>query len=184
MEDKEPTEAFRVAVKVPHFWPKKVKLWFHQLEAQFISAGVTQDSTKYGYVIANLDQKYVEETEDILEEPPMERKYERVKTALIERLSESTSRQMRKILEREEVGDRTPSRFLRPLRGMAGKIVPEEFLKELWLSHLPTDTQKALATTTTQTLDNLAEVADRIHEIHRTIPGGFHIKHVIIKQHY
>ena len=150
MEDKQPTEAFRVAVKVPQFWPEKIKLWFHQLEAQFISAGITQDSTKYGYVIANLDQKYVEEIEDILEEPPMERKYERVKTALIKRLSESNSRQIRKILEREELGDRTPTRFLRHLRSMAGKTVPEEFVKELWLSRLPTDTQKALATTTTE----------------------------------
>ena len=70
--------------------------------------------------------------EDILEEPQMERKCERVKTTpLIKRLSDSTSRQIRKIIERGELGDRTPSRFLRHLRGMAGKTVPEEFVKEL-----------------------------------------------------
>ena len=80
-------------------------------------------------------------------------------------LSDSTSRQIRKILEREELGDRTPSRFLRYLRGMAGKTVPEEIVKEFWLSRLPMDTKKALTTTTAQILDNLAEVADRIHEI-------------------
>ena len=83
MENKEQTEVFRIAVKVPPFWPEKIKLWFHQLEAQFISAGITQDSTKYGYVIANLNQKYVEEKEDILEEPLTKRKYEGVKMALI-----------------------------------------------------------------------------------------------------
>ena len=131
-------------LKFHHSGLKKIKLWFHQLEAQFISAGITQDSTKYGYVIANLDQKYVEEIEDILEEPPTERKYERVKTALIKRLSDSISRQIRKILEWEELDDRTPSRFLRHLRGMAGKTVPEEIIKELWLSRLPMDPQKTL----------------------------------------
>ena len=94
-----------------------------------------------------------------------ERKYERVKTALIKRVSDSTSHQIQKVLEREELGDRTPSRFLGHLRGIAGKTVPEEFVKELSLSRLPTDTQKALATTTAQTLDNLAEGADRVHEI-------------------
>ena len=67
--------------------------------------------------------------EDILEEPPTERKYEGVKMTLIKRLCGSTSRQIRKILEREEVDDRTPSRFFRNIRGMAGKFVPEEFLK-------------------------------------------------------
>ena len=35
----------------------------------------------------------LEEIEDILEEPPMERKYERVRMALIKRLSNSTSHQ-------------------------------------------------------------------------------------------
>ena len=88
---------------------------------------------------------------DIPEEPPMERKYERMKMALIKRLSGSTSRQIRKILETEVLGDRTPSRFFRHLRSMAGKIVSEEFLKELWLSRLPTDTQKTLAATTNKT---------------------------------
>ena len=73
----------------------------------------------------------MEEIEDILEEPSTERKYERVKTAFIKRLSDSTSRQIRKILKREELGDRIPFRFLRHVRGMAGKTVPEEIVKEL-----------------------------------------------------
>ncbi|KAJ8964142.1 hypothetical protein NQ317_012115 [Molorchus minor] len=137
----------------------------NELEAQFLIAGTKQDSTKFGYVVGHLDRRQMEEVEDIISNPPAERKYEAIKGELIKRLSDASSQRVRKLLESEELGDRTPSQFLQHLRQLAGKNVPDEFIKTPWMNRLPTSTQRVLAVSTEQSLTRLAELADRVHEI-------------------
>ncbi|XP_018577122.1 uncharacterized protein LOC108915547, partial [Anoplophora glabripennis] len=160
-----PPETSRKERTVPPFWSYKVGLWFCQLEAQFSIAGVRQDSTKFGYVVGNLDSRYIEEVENIICNPPAQNQYKTLKSELIKRLSDSSSQRVRKLLESEELGDRTPSQFLRHLRKLAGKNVNEEFIKTLWMNRLPTPTQRVLAASLQQPLADMAEVADRVQEI-------------------
>ena len=122
----EPVSAHAVSIRVPAFWSDKISLWFKQLEAQFMIAGITREATKFGYVVAHLEPKYVMEVEDIIDSPPENSQYEALKAALIKRLSDSSSMRVRKLLEGEEIGDRTPSQFLRNLRNLAGTSVNEE----------------------------------------------------------
>jgi len=42
----------RVGICVPPFWPKKPAVWFVQLEGQFVLSNITQDATKFYYVIS------------------------------------------------------------------------------------------------------------------------------------
>ena len=65
---------------------------------------------------------------------------------------------MKKLLESEELGDRTPSQFLRRLKGLAGNMALDEFLKTIWMSRLPTTTQRVLTAVTTQILQEMAEM--------------------------
>lgn len=53
----------------------------------------------------------MDEIEDILDDPANESKYELVKETLIRQLSDSSSQKARKLLEREQLGDRTPSQL-------------------------------------------------------------------------
>ncbi|CAK9821235.1 hypothetical protein ANTRET_LOCUS1 [Anthophora retusa] len=130
------TEVGRVAIRVPQFWPDKPALWFCQVEGQFALNGITQDSTKFFYVMSQLDNRYAQE-----------------------------------LLEHEEIGDRTPSQFLRHLRNLAGTAVPDEFLRTLWLNRLPTAMRAILATQTDTPLNKTAELADKINEVN---PRGQH----------
>ncbi|XP_076236120.1 uncharacterized protein LOC143180342 [Calliopsis andreniformis] len=118
-------------IKIPVFWPQKVALWFRQLEAQFVIGSITRDETKFGYVVAQLDGKYAEEVEDIICNPPETNKYEAIKKELIKRLSDSDTLRVRKLLETEEIGDRTPTQYWRRLRELAGATVSDEFLTEI-----------------------------------------------------
>src|SRR5215510_12239114 len=45
----------RPAVRLPPFWPDKPGLWFAQVEAQFHLAAVTSETTKFNYVISQLE---------------------------------------------------------------------------------------------------------------------------------
>ncbi|KZC04993.1 PREDICTED: uncharacterized protein LOC107193384 [Dufourea novaeangliae] len=163
-----PCESVNVAaapIRVPVFWPQKVALWFRQLEAQFTIGRITKDETKFGYVVAQLDGKYAEEVEDVICNPPEFDKYKAIKTELIKRLTDSGTTRIRKLLETEEIGDRTPTQFWRHLKELAGSSVNDEFLTEVWKDRLPVKTQLVLAATSDKDGVKLAEIADRIHEI-------------------
>lgn len=155
----------KVAVRAPPFWPEEPALWFAQLEGQFILGGITQDNTKFAHVLSQLDAKYAREVKDIITGPPGENKYLAIKDALIQRLSASQEQHTRQLLEHEELGDRKPSQFLRHLQTLAGTTVPEQLLRILWLGRLPTQMQVILATRTQDRLQEVAEQADRIHEV-------------------
>lgn len=163
-DDSTPSIA-RLSIKVPPFWPEKPSLWFVQLESQFALSKITCDDTKYFYVCANLDSKFALEVEDILTQPPATDKYTLLKKELISRLSASQDQKIKRLLETEEIGDRTPSQFLRHLKTLAGTEIPEAFLKTLWLKHLPDNIQAILATQGSSTLDSIATLADKMSEI-------------------
>lgn len=155
----------KVAIKIPPFWNDEPELWFAQLEGQFTLSGITQDSTKYSYVLSQLDSRQIKEVKDIITQAPAADKYMTIKTALIQRMSVSQEQRTRQLLELEEIGDRKPSQFLRHLRTLAGDNVPDSLLRTLWLGRLPAQMQMILATRTEDRLNDVADQADRIHEM-------------------
>nr|XP_037270637.1 uncharacterized protein LOC119162285 [Rhipicephalus microplus] len=57
-------------------------VWFAQVEAQFSTARITQDWTRYDYVVTHLDSRYVAEVCDILANPPADDRYLHLKKEL------------------------------------------------------------------------------------------------------
>lgn len=158
-------EVHRVGVRVPPFYPQRPGLWFNSLESQFALANITSDITKFHFVIGNLDPVYAVEVEDIINDPTISNKYARLKAELVKRLSASREKKVMQLLTREELGDRTPSQFLRHLKQLAGSEVPESFMRTIWASRLPSSTQAIIASQTKTPLDEVAELADKIHDV-------------------
>lgn len=128
----------KVSAKLPAFWSDKPALWFAQVEAQFILAGIVAESTKYNYIIGQLDQRTAIEVEDLIINSPVEDPYTKLKNALIQRLSVSQEKRVRQLLSDEELGDRKPSQFLRHLRSLAGTAFSDDdIVRQLWLRRLP-----------------------------------------------
>ncbi|GBP64685.1 hypothetical protein EVAR_47701_1 [Eumeta japonica] len=65
----------------------------------------------------------------------------------------------------EELGDRKPSQFLRHLQGLPGPDISKDLLITIWTSCLPQNIQTVIAGQTAPTLELLADLADRVHEI-------------------
>lgn len=159
------TDVCRVGIRIPAFWPEKPAIWFAQIESQFAISNITADATKFFYVVAQLESQYAAEVEDIIISPPSADKYKRLKTELIKRLSASRQQRMKQVLDREELGDRKPSQFLRHLQHLAGPNIPEDFLISIWTSRLPSNLQSILASQTTESSEVLADLADRVYEV-------------------
>lgn len=159
------SEIAKVRVRVPPFWQEKPTVWFSQIEAQFALSNITSDATKYYTVVGNLEPSIMAQLEDVLENPPTSNKYEKLKTELIKRLSVSQEKKVRQLLIHEELGDRKPSAFLRHLQSLAGRGVPDDFLRTIWTSRLPTSLQAIIASQVATPLEAVAELADRVLEI-------------------
>ena len=155
----------KISVMIPQFWPDEPELWFAQAEGQFSICKITEDDMRYAYILSKLEPKHAREIKDVITNPPPNDKYGAIKRALIQRLTVPQEQRIRQLLEQEEIGDRKPSQFLRHLRTLAGMSVPGELLRTLWLGRLPAQTQAILATRGHDDLEEVAEQADRIHEI-------------------
>ncbi|XP_063377577.1 uncharacterized protein LOC134664764 [Cydia fagiglandana] len=159
------SEVFRVGVRLPPFWPEEPAIWFSQVEGQFDIAGITNDLTKFHYVVSQLDRQFAKEVRDIITNPPASDKYAKLKSELISRLSDTTERQIQQLLHHEELGDRKPSQFLRHLQALAAKRISDDVLRMMWTNRLPASIQTVLAGHPDASLDIIADLADRVHDI-------------------
>lgn len=162
--DDEESKVNRIAVRIPPFWPEEPELWFAQLEGQFSLCGITQDEAKYAYVLSKMEPRQAREIKNVITHPPAHHKYETIKKALIQRLIDSHETRIKQLLEREELGDRRPSQFLRHLSTLAG-TAPNELLRTLWLGRLSQHMQAILATRSNDNLEEVTEQVNHIHEI-------------------
>lgn len=168
----QPVIVNRISIRVPPFWPDRPGLWFATLEAQFFINNITQELTKYYYAVSQLDTKTATEVEDIIIEPPKCQPYTCLKNALISRFSESYEEKIRRLLEKEEIGDRKPSSFFRHLKTLAGSSFPEQLLQSMWINRLPHYMQGILVAQKHSSLDDLSELADKLQEIS---PQSMHV---------
>lgn len=155
----------RVGVRVPPFWPEEPEVWFAQIEGQFILSGITNDITKFYFVIAQLDKQYAAEVKDIIVSPPATNKYDRLKSELIKRLTSSRERKIKQLLMHEELGDRKPSQFLRHLQSLAGETVSMDLMRTIWASRLPANLQTIVALQKDSSLEAVADLADHVQDI-------------------
>nr|XP_042894939.1 uncharacterized protein LOC122268758 [Parasteatoda tepidariorum] len=153
-----------VAVKVPQFWKENPAIWFSRVESQFITAGITQDSTKYHTIVASIETDILSQVSDIITSPPVRNMYDSLKQRLIEIFSISEERRLKKLLQDIALGDRRPSALLRQMKDLAGDRVGDALLKSLWLQRLPTQMQ-AILSTSSDPLNKLATMENKIADV-------------------
>ena len=152
-----------VSVKLPPFWCSDPKLWFAQVEAQFLLRGISAQRTKFDHVVAALAPEVATEVRDIFK-PSFFRPLRRAsKTTYSENLAER--RRLQQLLSNHDFGDLTPTRLLRKLRQLRGQDTDDPLFRELFLQRLPTNIRVVLASLDdTLSLEELATRAERMAE--------------------
>jgi hypothetical protein len=149
-----------VAIKLPTFWTEDPDVWFTQVESQFAIRSITTDQTKYHYVVAALNTTTAAEVRASLLAPPDDNKYQALKTALLAAYSRSQAQKDSELLAMSGLGDKTPTAFLRRLRGLNSD--PATIFRAFFLAQLPAEVRGVLAAQNLPDLDDLAKAADRI----------------------
>jgi hypothetical protein len=56
---------YRVALKLPQFWLEDVDLWLEQVDGAFVVSQITEERTKYAYVIKELPPAVICQVRDL-----------------------------------------------------------------------------------------------------------------------
>ena len=160
------TSITAVTIKLPEFWINSPEVWFARVEAQFSIRKIIDDTTKYDYTVSALDFKTAEEVQGILIHPPAQQKYQTLKEALVKAFGKSQSQKDSELLNLGGLGDRRPTALLRKINALNDD--PITLKRALFLLNLPTDIRSILASQEFETIDKMAEAADRVWETRAT----------------
>ena len=103
----------------PPFQKENPVVWFGLLEAAMNLSKLTNDVTKYYYVISSLDPSTANLIADIIMSPPPVDKYKTVNVRLMKLFGQSEKTRAQESLRTCRMGDEKPSHFLQRLRGLA-----------------------------------------------------------------
>nr|CAH7728487.1 unnamed protein product [Callosobruchus chinensis] len=126
-----------IAMPFPPYNTQNPALWFRQIESCFYCTGITEELLN-------------DETAD---------KYSQLKTKIIG--IQSTKNE----LEKQQIGDRKPSEFLRCLEEIASKhrSFPTHLIRSIWISSVKPHVCNVLRTNPNTTLERLCFIADILH---------------------
>ena len=155
-------EVNAASVKIPEFWSKSPEVWFAKVEAQFGTKNITQDQTKYDYVVSALDMETAEEIQAILLHPPAKEKYHSLKTMLISTFGKSQIQKDMELLNLNGLGDRKPTALLRKINALNDD--PQTLKRALFLTNLPSEMRTILAAQNIADIQALAKAADNVWE--------------------
>lgn len=159
-----PIDQVSMSAKLPPFWKANPRLWFCQVESQFESRRIVSEKTRYHFVVASIESEILAQVSDVITNTPSENPYTALKTSLLERFADSEEKRIKKLLRDMSLGDKRPSHLLREMKDLAGSKLSDEFLKSLWIQHLPQQTQAILSASGDE-LSKQAILADKICEV-------------------
>ena len=134
-----------VSIKLPSFWTQQPEVWFLQVEAQFNIRKITNDATKFYYIVSALDQATSNRVLDVLSSPPDANKYETLKKRLLDSFGLTRRDRACKLLHYHQLGDRKPSEVMDEMLAL---LQGHEFCflaEQLFLEQMPEDLRISLA---------------------------------------
>lgn len=158
--------ASRIA-KLPAFWKDDVELWLTQVEAAFGIAQITQDQTKFQYLVANADPAILPHIADIIKLPPAQEKYEALKSRILTVFAEAEESKLRRLLKGTALNDQRPSHLLQVMKNTAGNQCNDNIIKSLFLEQMPDQVRAILVANSEQNIDKLAILADKLVDLQR-----------------
>ena len=157
-------EVSAVSLKLPTFWASQPLVWFAQAESQFSIRGITQETTQYHYVVASLDQETAVRVLDLIQNPPQDKPYTKIKKRLTDTFSLSEYKRANQLLNTPSLGDQKPSALMDQMLALLRDHEPCFLFKQIFLSRLPDKIRAVLIHSDIKDCRELALAADRLYE--------------------
>lgn len=163
-------EAFYRAPKISPFFKADPALWFIQVEASLRNAGITNQITMADTVIAHLDIEAVALISDLVATPDPNNQYNIVKERIISTFAVSAEAKLRQLLKGQVTLDGKPSQILARMRNLSGSTCSDSVLRSIFLESLPEQCRAVVAASKSESLQDLAQLADTIMDAYGQSP--------------
>lgn len=163
-------EAFYRAPKISPFFKADPALWFIQVEASLRNAGITNQITMADTVIAHLDIEAVALISDLVATPAPNNQYNIVKERIISTFAVSAEAKLRQLLKGQVTLDGKPSQILARMRNLSGSTCNDSVLRSIFLESLPEQCRAVVAASKSESLQDLAQLADTIMDAYGQSP--------------
>ena len=154
-----------IAPKIPDFYPADPDLWFTRAEAEFDTATprITNDNTKFSYLVKALDQETAKRVRDLLTNPPEQGRYDELKKRLRETYQMSKRERASRILDYPDMDIGSAKKMADDMVGwMEGD--GQLLLRECFLRRLPENVRAILEEDPATDIRELAKRADVISQ--------------------
>lgn len=153
-------------IRFPDLDPEDVETWFVCLEAAFYVNNVASDKHKFNAVIVALGTraKFFHSAIAKCNKSVSNDRYATIKKSVIDFFLPSENQRLTSLLSGVSLGDRKPSTLLSEMRRMGGEGCSDSILANIWLRALPNTVRSIIAAMPTASLDDQANVADKILE--------------------
>ena len=153
-------------LSLPKFFDDDCQLWFSTIELIFRLQGVTQQNITLQSVLAALHMSQLQAIETVMASPGL-KPYDTVKSMLMRRFAKSEKENLNLLLYTSRLlPDEKSSFHLQKLRKVMGSH-QDNLLRRLFLDHLLSDVRRILTIYADESLDNLAQIADRLFDDER-----------------
>lgn len=150
---KEDVKIAALAVKIPDFIHASPSLWYRQVQAQFVLAGVTREETQYYHVISRLPGDVLNNLNDIIDKDFSEGDYGTLKKTIIDRYSPSDEERVQRVLYEFRYDGGKPSSLFRQMIAAAASQVPYKLIVKRFSSIIPTVISSAIASLISEVIE-------------------------------
>ena len=141
------------------------------MEAQFATKGITQQLTKYHYIVGSLAFETAREVYDVIVTIPATNPFDTKKECHISCTSLTESQRMQKLLSLEPLGDQKSSQLLRHIEQLAERSCNNDpVLQEIFLTCLPVSVQLILKSHPHKGTEQLASLTDSLIAVTQEAP--------------
>ncbi|XP_078265933.1 uncharacterized protein LOC144599087 [Rhinoraja longicauda] len=137
-------ESSAADVHLPLFWTYAPQAWFIHAEAQFHIKKVSDDSTKYFYLVSALSPDTTKRVMRFIINSPAEDKYVTMKKALLRTFGLNKHGGAAKLLHLPELGDQLPSVRMAEMMVLAGEHTDCPMFEQAFREKLPEDVRLLL----------------------------------------
>uniref|UniRef100_A0AAG5DR57 DUF7041 domain-containing protein n=1 Tax=Anopheles atroparvus TaxID=41427 RepID=A0AAG5DR57_ANOAO len=163
-------------INIPDFDSEDIETWFICLEAAFCVNEVKSDRQKFNTVIVALGNKakYMHAAIAKCSKTEVSDRYQTMKAAVLDYFRPSENQRLTSLLSGVSLGDRKPSVLLAEMRRMGGEGCSDSVIGNIWLRALPVTVRSIIAAMPSASLEDQANVADKIMEAPRNEIASVH----------
>jgi hypothetical protein len=152
-----------VSLKLADFNPGRAEYWFVATEAEFRIKNITEDLTKFSYVIASMKGDTIDHVIRLVRDPPVANAYKALKDKLLLAFGRTDLERGNALLDWPGMGDSKPLAMLDKMLATlpAGSDENHVLFKTLFVRQLPPDVRDHLTDKMALPVLEIATAADR-----------------------